>query len=461
MTKVSLSFNVNEMRLPKQSHVHLRQLRHRFYFLLVISDFFAVFSAFGIAAILRFGGFPTSFLFNATILLCFLHLGIGLRVLTPEVLVERQLGIKGTLSAFVWAVGMLLVVAYALQTDIAYSRLWGATGIALSVVFLIGARLLIGNFSQRTFGSSSISRLIVTDGFDVNVPEGVTRFDTREVGGDLDLGHPVILDRISSYICEHDEVIVACGEDSRRVWANILRSFNIPSHIIVPELASYGALGVQQFAGWPVVLISTGYMDWRDRIVKRAFDLAVSASCIIALSPLLIAIAVAIKLDSRGPVLFVQKRVGRGNQLFNIFKFRSMRADMTDQAGSLSADQNDRRVTRVGRHIRSTSLDELPQLFNILRGEMSFVGPRPHAIGSLAGDKLFWQVDERYNFRHVCKPGLTGLAQVRGYRGATHSPIDLVNRLHSDLEYTTNWSLWRDVKIIFSTIRVIIHPNAY
>jgi lipopolysaccharide/colanic/teichoic acid biosynthesis glycosyltransferase len=172
-------------------------------------------------------------------------------------------------------------------------------------------------------------------------------------------------------------------------------------------------------------------------------------------------VAIAIKLDSDGPIFFVQQRVGQGNKLFRVFKFRSMRTDRSDQAGSQSASRTDDRITRVGRFIRATSIDELPQLINILIGDMSFVGPRPHALGSLAGDSLFWEVDARYHHRHVCKPGLTGLAQVRGFRGATGRREDLIDRLHSDLEYVYDWTIWRDLQILFATVKVVVHRNAY
>ncbi|MGJ3628242.1 sugar transferase [Sphingomonas sp. MMS24-JH45] len=116
---------------------------------------------------------------------------------------------------------------------------------------------------------------------------------------------------------------------------------------------------------------------------------------------------------------------------------------------------------RVGRIIRATSVDELPQLLNVLLGSMSIVGPRPHALGSLAGQQLFWEVDERYWHRHVLKPGITGLAQVRGFRGATHLRSDLTQRLHADLEYVVDWSVLRDLAILISTFRVLVHRNAF
>jgi len=118
-------------------------------------------------------------------------------------------------------------------------------------------------------------------------------------------------------------------------------------------------------------------------------------------------------------------------------------------------------VTRVGRFIRRTSIDELPQLINVVIGDMSIVGPRPHAVGSRAENKLFWEIDERYWHRHAAKPGLTGLAQIRGFRGATDREDDLTNRLQADLEYLNDWSLWRDIKIIVMTFGVLRHKNAF
>ena len=158
-------------------------------------------------------------------------------------------------------------------------------------------------------------------------------------------------------------------------------------------------------------------------------------------------------------MFYVQPRVGRGNQLFRMFKLRSMRHG--GQAGPDSTARDDARITRVGRIIRATSIDELPQLFNILLGHMSFVGPRPHALGSTAGDRLFWEVDERYWRRHATRPGLTGLAQIKGFRGATDSARDLTDRLEADLEYLQAWSFWNDMEIIRRTFRALTNSDAY
>src|SRR3546814_15839125 len=139
----------------------------------------------------------------------------------------------------------------------------------------------------------------------------------------------------------------------------------------------------------------------------------------------MLAVAIAIKLESRGSVFFRQERLGRGNRLFLVYKFRSMRVEKCDENGDRSTARDDDRITRVGQFIRRTSIDELPQLWNVLRGEMSLVGPRPHALGSRAGGALFWDVARRYWYRHATKPGLTGFAQVRGCRGATDQPSEI------------------------------------
>ena len=171
--------------------------------------------------------------------------------------------------------------------------------------------------------------------------------------------------------------------------------------------------------------------------------------------------AIAIKLEDGGPVLFRQLRVGRRNLMFSIYKLRTMKTERTDAHGNRSASKDDDRVTRVGRFLRRTSIDELPQLFNVIRGDMNLVGPRPHAIGSLAGDKLLWEVDQRYWQRHSLRPGLTGLAQIRGLRGATDREVDLTSRLQADLEYISGWTIWRDLRILAATSRVLLHDRAF
>lgn len=209
------------------------------------------------------------------------------------------------------------------------------------------------------------------------------------------------------------------------------------------------------------LIVNRGQLSLASRIKKRIVDIVVSALALILLAPLLLIVALAIRLDSPGPVLFRQLRVGYGNRPFEIFKFRSLRHEATDRDGNRSVSQGDSRVTRVGAFIRRTSIDELPQLFNVLVGDMSLVGPRPHALGSRAGQKLFWEIDPNYWQRHALKPGITGLAQVRGYRGETQAQEDLTKRLGSDIEYLEGWTLWRDFRIMIATMRVLMHQKAF
>ncbi len=193
-------------------------------------------------------------------------------------------------------------------------------------------------------------------------------------------------------------------------------------------------------------------------IAKRAFDLAFALMALAFLSPILIVVAILVKLDSKGPVFFLQRRSGLNGKLFHIYKFRSM--TVTDDGDKVvQAKANDQRVTRVGKILRKTSIDEVPQLINIMRGEMSFVGPRPHA---LAHDREFAQSALRYNDRFQARPGLTGLAQVRGYRGEIMSAQDLQGRIDSDIEYIERWSLALDVTTILKTIPLVFKDsNAY
>lgn len=202
-------------------------------------------------------------------------------------------------------------------------------------------------------------------------------------------------------------------------------------------------------------------LDPTGRWMKRGSDLVIATTALIALAPLLAAIAIAIAIDSPGPVLFRQARVGRGNRNFGILKFRTMRHDACDPLGIDATRRDDDRITRVGRFLRRSSLDELPQLVNVVLGQMSLVGPRPHCLESRVGETLFWQVSEHYWRRHSVRPGLTGLAQVRGNRGSIGTIDELEERLRWDLEYIRDWRFFGDLAILFRTVRVMMHPKAF
>ena len=195
--------------------------------------------------------------------------------------------------------------------------------------------------------------------------------------------------------------------------------------------------------------------------VNRALDVVVAGAGLALASPVLGLAALATKLESGGPVLYRQTRVGREGEDFEVLKLRTMVVGAEKLGAGFAVDKGDSRITRVGRILRRTSIDELPQLWNVLIGNMSLVGPRPHALGSTAGGALFWQAVNGYWTRHAMKPGLTGLAQVRGFRGATHSLQDIERRVAADLEYVNTWSIWLDLKILIKTPLVMMHRNAF
>ena len=201
--------------------------------------------------------------------------------------------------------------------------------------------------------------------------------------------------------------------------------------------------------------------DW-DSVAKRAFDIVFSALGIVVLSPVMLLTALAIKLDSPGPVLFKQKRHGFNNEVIEVFKFRSMHANLSDPTAKQAVTKGDPRVTRVGRIIRKTSIDELPQFFNALFGSLSLVGPRPHAVAAQTHHLLYNEVVDGYFARHRVKPGVTGWAQINGWRGEMDTDEKIKMRTEYDLHYIENWSLWFDLKILLLTpVKLLNTENAY
>jgi Undecaprenyl-phosphate glucose phosphotransferase len=201
--------------------------------------------------------------------------------------------------------------------------------------------------------------------------------------------------------------------------------------------------------------------DW-DRVLKSIEDRVLGILLLILAAPVMVLVAAAIRFESKGPVLFRQRRFGFNNELIEIYKFRSMRADMEDATASKLVTKDDPRVTRVGRFIRKTSLDELPQLINVVLGDMSLVGPRPHATEAKAHSDLYQTVVDGYFARHRVKPGVTGWAQINGWRGETDTHEKIQRRVEADLYYIDNWSLLFDLYIIAMTpLALISAKNAY
>jgi Undecaprenyl-phosphate glucose phosphotransferase len=223
-----------------------------------------------------------------------------------------------------------------------------------------------------------------------------------------------------------------------------------------PRAYSYiGKVPVLDVADKPIT-------DW-DVVIKCLFDRVIGGLLLLAASPVMLLAAIAVKLDSRGPVLFKQKRYGFNNELIEVYKFRSMHVDQCDANASVLVAKGDPRVTRVGAFLRRTSIDELPQLFNVvLKGDLSLVGPRPHAIHAKAENRLYDEAVDGYFARHRVKPGITGWAQVNGWRGETDTHEKIQRRVELDLEYIENWSVLFDLSILARTpIALLNTKNAY
>lgn len=186
--------------------------------------------------------------------------------------------------------------------------------------------------------------------------------------------------------------------------------------------------------------------------IKRMEDILIASIAIIVFSPVFLIIPILIKLESPGPIFFRQKRCGQNGKMFDCLKFRSMYMDACAAKEIKLTERDDPRVTKIGDFLRRTSLDEIPQFFNILKGDMSVIGPRPHPPGVKAGGRLYEDVIPNFADRYVMKPGLTGLAQVRGYRGNTFTEQDLIDRFQSDMDYVRTWSPFLDLSILARTL---------
>jgi Undecaprenyl-phosphate glucose phosphotransferase len=252
-----------------------------------------------------------------------------------------------------------------------------------------------------------------------------------------------------------DAVVIAVPPQQRERIAALRRQLSVMVADVylladIGDVATAGA-GVIEIADRPAIVIQRRPLtDW-DALTKRAFDLALTLILLVLLSPLMLVISCAIKLISSGPVLFRQPRIGFDNRTMRMMKFRSMYHHHADLLADQQTTRHDPRVTPVGRWLRRLSLDELPQLFNVLNGSMSLVGPRPHAPNTKADGRLFPDVVADYARRHRVKPGITGWAQVNGWRGETRTATQIEERVRCDLYYIDNWSLALDAKILWRT----------
>jgi exopolysaccharide biosynthesis polyprenyl glycosylphosphotransferase len=391
----------------------------------------------------------------------FVGVAAGNGAYSLEVLESPAIGLGEAIRALLF--GLLLVIGFAfyLRASASFSATLFAHGAAVTMLILCIARLAFGEIAGRSFGWSFSNEVTLVD--DQPIPQGCKTLVLRADAAALHPAStdPAMFNRIGQLLRNCDRVVLAASPERRMQWTTMLQGLDLDVEVSVPEIDLLGGVTLGHHNGLSTLVIGRAPFALRERFLKRALDLLIATLALLLLAPVMLAAALSIKLESPGPVLFVQDRVGRRNRLFRILKFRSMRSDLADLAGACSAQRSDPRITRVGAFLRRTSIDELPQLINVLAGTMSIVGPRPHALASTAGEQSFWSVDRRYSSRHLIKPGITGLAQVRGFRGATGAVQDLTNRLQSDLDYVAGWSIWRDLAIMLRTFGVLTHRNAF
>ena len=364
------------------------------------------------------------------------------------------------LVALAIATGFAFAIAFALKVGATYSRLESGFTLVSAAAFLAIGRLLYAVALKRLSGAIDPRVLILGPTFvAIENTANVDRSIPTEQPNPAD---PVLLERIYRRIRHADRIILAFDDAAERAaWAHFVRLIGIDAEIIEPDLQNITVLGVNHWQGTPTLVVARRALSFGERAFKRVFDLAISVPLLCLAGPLLLLLMLLIKRDSPGPAIFAQPRVGRNNHRYRCYKLRTMYDDAADPHGNRSAARDDDRITRLGKFLRRTSLDELPQLWNVIRGDMSLVGPRPHALGSTAEGALFWEAVSDYWTRHATRPGITGLAQVRGLRGATITRADIERRVTADLEYINSWSIWLDLRILLQTIAVVLRRDAF
>ncbi len=374
-----------------------------------------------------------------------------------------------------WAIVVLVLVSLAamLKTTDFYSRIWFGLWVIYGTVGLILITLLSHAAAIRRRRKRRDLRRIAL----VGSGEAAARVERRiatDPASNMQVvarfgipwsEHEVMaLQDMAAHIQEHgiQEVWIAAAWEDKSLLQNSLDALRetVVDVSVVPDFHQYRLLN-QNFTEWgglPVVNLSGTPMTDAERRLKSLLDRLGALLLIVALSPLMLTLALIVRFSSPGPVLFKQQRHGLGGEPIEILKFRSMVIHDEPEGQVTQASRSDTRITGIGRFMRAASLDELPQLFNVLKGEMSLVGPRPHA---LEHNDLYKSQIPRYMLRHKVKPGMTGWAQVNGLRGQTDTPEKMALRIEHDLWYIQNWSLWLDLKILAITPFVLVHHNAY
>ncbi|MBT8442598.1 MAG: undecaprenyl-phosphate glucose phosphotransferase [Gammaproteobacteria bacterium] len=401
------------------------------------------------------------------------------RILTPYQQIAKIVGV--CLLLFL----LMTTGAFALKISEDYSRVWAFAWLGSAMVGLIAVRFAAAAAVRELAAARKLGRnIVIYGGSDqgrrlIQHIEGlhepwnriVAVFDDRaERTGPFVRGHRILggVDAMVNWCRVHrvDEVLIALPAVAQDRVLMLVRSLGaLPINMrLSPEFSSYDLLlrrTTNQYNVPMLSLLEKPVTGW-GAISKRILDLTVASAVATVGAPFLALVAAWIKLDSPGPVFFRQPRYGFNHQVIDVLKFRTMYVDQTDTNADTLTRKDDPRVTRVGAFLRRFSIDEVPQIFNVLSGSMSIVGPRPHAMHAKAGNVLYEDVIDQYAVRHKVKPGITGWAQVNGWRGETRDEAALLGRLEHDLYYIDNWSLPFDVSIMFRTVFAVMRgENSY
>lgn len=406
-----------------------------------------------------------------------------------DVLLSARRSVACILAAATVAFGALVVSAMAASGHLTYDLSWLVSFAVTSVVALLLGRVMFARFLSGSATRGLFTRNVIIIGagscgvkllqemeackqpwtrvigmFDDRVRDVSARIP-RKIHGIRVLGNVHNALTFSRRMRVDDIVVALPWSAHERINAVIRATETISANIhLAPDtlgmLAQEQRLSLQD--GFPALRVSRKPMSGWNYVLKRATDLSIAITALILLAPLFALVALGLKWESRGPVFFRQPRFGINNRTIHILKFRSMYHAQQDLQANRLVTRDDPRVTPFGRFLRRTSMDELPQLLNVLRGEMSIVGPRPHAKNAKAAGRTYQEVVQEYAHRHRIKPGITGWAQVNGWRGETDTEDKIIRRCEHDLYYIENWSFLLDVYIIFATFfRAPFQRNAY
>jgi len=389
---------------------------------------------------------------------------------------------RAIILAWFTVVLLMIVILFGLKMSADISRLWLAWWMGLGLLFLLTFRMSIFGFLKyRRSKGRNYRQIVVIGAGELGLKliaqtqaspwagfKITALFDDNEKRHGLKLlGHKVLgdLSLVATYVERHkiDEVWIALPLRAEKRVKELLYSLRHQTVNIklIPDIFGFSLLNhsMTEVVGLPAVNLSDTPMGGSNSLIKAIEDRMLGLLICFIISPLLLLIAIAVKTTSSGPVIFKQKRHGWDGRIIKVYKFRTMKVHSEFNGEITQAYKGDKRITPLGAFLRRTSLDELPQFFNVLQGRMSIVGPRPHAVEH---NELYKDQVNQYMLRHMVKPGITGWAQINGLRGETDTLDKMKKRVEYDLFYIENWSLWFDLKIIFLTIfKGFINKNAY